>query len=297
VSEVRLDVEPRTEFGKGAARRTRRAGKIPAVLYGHGSQPRHLSLPALEFARVVREHGRNAVLTLQLGEGARELALTKVVTTHPIKSYIEHVDLLLVRRGERVNVEVPVVLTGDTAPGTLVAGPRTPPEMDAPPAQTQAVVTDAHNPNWVTYYGTQAGTRLAPRQPTFLAAPQGPDVSLGAWRNVPIGGTGTINAVASAPDGRLFASVARDGLRVYAAGANGAYAWSAIHASSGGLASNRVTALAISTDELWVGTADAGVSVLTLSGVTWRTYNTANSRIPSNTAIHLTTAVSGLHSI
>jgi len=119
VSEVRLAAEARTEFGKGAARRTRRAGKIPAVLYGHGSDPKHLALPALEFARVVREHGQNAVLTLEI-DSASELALTKTVTTHPIKNYIEHVDLLLVRRGEKVTVEIPVVLTGDAAPGTLI---------------------------------------------------------------------------------------------------------------------------------------------------------------------------------
>ncbi|MET9626361.1 50S ribosomal protein L25, partial [Lentzea sp. NPDC006480] len=108
MSEVRLAAEQRTEFGKGAARRTRRAGKIPAVLYGHGSDPKHLALPALEFARVVREHGQNAVLTLAL-DGGSELALTKTVTTHPIKNYIEHVDLLLVQRGEKVTVEVPLV--------------------------------------------------------------------------------------------------------------------------------------------------------------------------------------------
>lgn len=120
MSEVRLAAEPRTEFGKGAARRTRRAGKIPAVLYGHGSDPKHLALPALEFARVVREHGQNAVLTLAIGSADSELALTKTVTTHPIKNYIEHVDLLLVRRGEKVTVEVPIVVTGEAVPGTLV---------------------------------------------------------------------------------------------------------------------------------------------------------------------------------
>ncbi|HKN98142.1 MAG TPA: 50S ribosomal protein L25/general stress protein Ctc [Pseudonocardiaceae bacterium] len=120
MSEVRLAAEPRTEFGKGAARRTRRAGKIPAVLYGHGSDPKHLALPALEFARVVREHGQNAVLTLDIDSSGTELALTKTVTTHPIKNYIEHVDLLLVRRGEKVSVDIPVVVTGDAASGTLV---------------------------------------------------------------------------------------------------------------------------------------------------------------------------------
>ncbi|MBA8822799.1 large subunit ribosomal protein L25 [Saccharopolyspora lacisalsi] len=120
MSEVRLTVEPRTEFGKGAARRTRRAGKIPAVLYGHGSDPKHLSLPTVEFARALRNNGRNAVLTLDVAGGESEVALTKTVTSHPIKNYIEHVDLLLVRRGEQVVVDVPLVLTGEAAPGTLV---------------------------------------------------------------------------------------------------------------------------------------------------------------------------------
>jgi large subunit ribosomal protein L25 len=119
VSEVRLATEPRTEFGKGAARRTRRAGKIPAVLYGHGSDPQHLALPALEFARVVRDQGSNAVVSLDLG-GTPQFALTKSVTVHPIRRYIEHVDLLIVRRGEKVVVDVQLSVTGEAAPGTLV---------------------------------------------------------------------------------------------------------------------------------------------------------------------------------
>jgi large subunit ribosomal protein L25 len=121
VSEVRIAVEQRTEFGKGAARRTRRAGKIPAVLYGHGSDPKHLSLPSVEFARAIRENGHNAVLTLDVSGSASELALTKTITTHPIKNYIEHVDLLLIKRGEKVTVAVTVVLTGEAGPGGLVS--------------------------------------------------------------------------------------------------------------------------------------------------------------------------------
>jgi large subunit ribosomal protein L25 len=119
VAEARIDAETRTEFGKGAARRTRRAGKIPAVLYGHGTDPQHLALPHLEFAAVVREQGRNAVLTLNIG-GKPQLALTKTVVTHPIRPYIEHVDLLVINRGEKVAVEVYLVVTGEAAPGTLV---------------------------------------------------------------------------------------------------------------------------------------------------------------------------------
>ena len=119
MAEARIDAETRTEFGKGAARRTRRAGKIPAVLYGHGTDPQHLALPSLEFARVVREQGRNAVLTLNIG-GTPQLALTKTVVTHPIRPYIEHVDLLVIRRGEKVVVDIQVVVTGEAAPGTMI---------------------------------------------------------------------------------------------------------------------------------------------------------------------------------
>ncbi|KAA5836972.1 50S ribosomal protein L25/general stress protein Ctc [Saccharopolyspora hirsuta] len=131
MSEVRIAVEQRTEFGKGAARRTRRAGKIPAVLYGHGSDPKHLSLPTVEFARAIRENGHNAVLTLDVAGGDSELALTKTITSHPIKGYIEHVDLLLVKRGEKVTVAVPVVLSGEAGPGSLVSQETTEVEVEA----------------------------------------------------------------------------------------------------------------------------------------------------------------------
>ncbi|MDQ3152831.1 MAG: 50S ribosomal protein L25/general stress protein Ctc [Actinomycetota bacterium] len=120
MSEVRLAAEPRTEFGKGAARRTRRAGKVPAVLYGHGTDPVHVALPAHEFARVLRDQGSNAILSLELGSDGTQLALTKTVTTHPLRNYIEHVDLLLVRRGEKVSVDVNLVFTGEAQRGSLV---------------------------------------------------------------------------------------------------------------------------------------------------------------------------------
>jgi large subunit ribosomal protein L25 len=152
VSEVRLAAEARTEFGKGAARRTRRAGKIPAVLYGHGSDPKHLALPAIEFARVVREHGQNAVLTLEI-DSTSELALTKTVTTHPIKNYIEHVDLLLVQRGEKVNVEVPVVITGEAVPGTLVT-------QDATTIEVSVEALHIPEQFEVSVGGVEAGTQI-----------------------------------------------------------------------------------------------------------------------------------------
>ncbi len=118
MSEVRLTAEIRTEFGKGGARRTRRAGKIPAVLYGHGTEPRHLSLPARDFSHALKG-GANTVLTLQFPDGD-ELALPKSVVRHPLRDYVEHVDLLLIRRGEKVTVDISLHFTGEAAPGTLV---------------------------------------------------------------------------------------------------------------------------------------------------------------------------------
>ena len=112
MSEVRIVAEPRTEFGKGAARRVRRAGKVPAVLYGHGQDVVHLSLPAREFAAALRNGGANALLTVVL-DGNEQLALTKAVQRDPLTRQHEHVDLLLVRRGERTTVDVPIVIVGE----------------------------------------------------------------------------------------------------------------------------------------------------------------------------------------
>ncbi len=152
MSEVRLAAEPRTEFGKGAARRTRRAGKIPAVLYGHGSDPQHVALPALEFSRVMREQGSNAVLSLDLG-GRPQLALTKTVTVHPIRRYIEHVDLLLIRRGEKVVVDVYLVVTGNAAPETLVT-------QELVTLQVEADALSIPDELEVSVEGAEVGTRI-----------------------------------------------------------------------------------------------------------------------------------------
>jgi large subunit ribosomal protein L25 len=119
MADVKINAQTRTEFGKGAARRTRRAGRVPAVLYGHGTDPVHLSFDTVEFAAVMRENGRNAVLTID-GAGSTQLALTKSVVRDPIKGFIEHVDLVVVRRGEKVTVDVPVVTLGEAASGSLV---------------------------------------------------------------------------------------------------------------------------------------------------------------------------------
>lgn len=118
MSEVRIHAEPRTQFGKGGARRTRREGKIPAVLYGHGTEPRHLALPAREFGQAIKGGG-NTLLTLEL-EGGNELALPKAIQRDPIRGHYEHVDLILVRRGEKVTVEVRLYLTGEADRDGLV---------------------------------------------------------------------------------------------------------------------------------------------------------------------------------
>ncbi len=118
MSEVRIEAEPRTEFGKGGARRTRRAGKIPAVLYGHGTPPRHIALPARAFGNAIKA-GANTLLTLEI-DGGTELALPKAIQRDPIRGHYEHVDLLLVRRGEKVTIEVPVILTGEADRDALV---------------------------------------------------------------------------------------------------------------------------------------------------------------------------------
>src|SRR3954462_3031306 len=117
--ENKLTAAVRTETGKGASRRARRAGQIPAVLYGHGSDPQHLLLAGREFAAVLRHTGANAVLTLDI-EGKEQLALTKAIEIHPIRRSIQHLDLLVVRRGEKVTVDVNVILEGDPASDALV---------------------------------------------------------------------------------------------------------------------------------------------------------------------------------
>ena len=116
--EVRIEAELRTEFGKGAARRTRRAGRVPAVMYGHGAQARHLSLPEHELMLALKTP--NALLRIEGLPGRSGLALPKAVQRNPIKGVIEHVDLIEVRRGEKVTVEIPVRVTGEIFPGGLL---------------------------------------------------------------------------------------------------------------------------------------------------------------------------------
>lgn len=113
VDTIKLIAEARDEFGKGAARRVRRQNLVPAVLYGRGSDPIHITLPGHETMLALRQ--ANALLSLSLPGGTEQLALPKQVQRHPVRNTIQHVDLLLVRRGEQVSVHVPLVLVGEPA--------------------------------------------------------------------------------------------------------------------------------------------------------------------------------------
>ncbi len=146
----------RKETGKGASRRARRLGKVPAVLYGHGSDPQHLELDAHDFAAVLRHSGTNAVLTLDI-EGKEQLALTKALSMHPIKRTITHADLLVVRRGEKVTVEVNVTVEGEAASGTLVT-------QDANSITLEADVQSIPENLTVSVEGAEIGTQFTAGQ-------------------------------------------------------------------------------------------------------------------------------------
>ena len=152
----------RTEFGKGAARRTRAAGLVPAVLYGHGSDPRHLAVNARDFAKILRLNGINAVLSLEI-EGEPQLALTKSVVVHPLRRYIEHADLLVLKKGERVTVDVPVIVTGEAVGGTLVT-------TDANTVSIEADALQVPQQLEVNIDGFEAGTQVLAGQ---LELPEG----------------------------------------------------------------------------------------------------------------------------
>ncbi|HET7689318.1 MAG TPA: 50S ribosomal protein L25/general stress protein Ctc [Nocardioidaceae bacterium] len=118
-NETKLQAESRTEFGKGAARRIRREHKVPAVLYGHGSDPLHITLPGHDTLMALKHGGANALLSIEL-DGKSQLALPKQVQRDAIKGFLEHLDLIIVKKGEKVTVDVPIVVTGDSAAETLV---------------------------------------------------------------------------------------------------------------------------------------------------------------------------------
>jgi len=157
----KLDVEVRTRTGKGASRQARRDGKVPAVLYGHGTDPQHLELNAHDFAAVLRRSGVNAVLSLQI-DGKEQLALPKAIAVHPIKRTITHADLIVVKRGEKVTVEVSVQLEGEAASGTLVTQDATSIEIEAEALSIPESLT-------VSIEGVEEGTQILAGEVTLPA--------------------------------------------------------------------------------------------------------------------------------
>ncbi|GAB3047727.1 50S ribosomal protein L25/general stress protein Ctc [Sediminivirga luteola] len=152
MSDIKLEAESRTEFGKGAARRIRRADKVPAVLYGHGEDPRHITLNGHAIMMALKTP--NALLELTV-DGAKDttLAIAKDVQRHPVTYLIEHVDLIIVRRGERVEVDIPVHVTGEAAPGTLVS-------VDAQTLTVEAEATNLPESVEVDVEGREPGDHI-----------------------------------------------------------------------------------------------------------------------------------------
>jgi large subunit ribosomal protein L25 len=146
----KLVAEQRTDFGKGAARKIRRAGNIPAVMYGHGTEPVHISLPGHDTMMALKQ--ANALLTIVI-EGNEQLALAKDVQRDPIKPVIDHVDLVVVRKGEKVTVDVAVHLEGEAAPETVVT-------LDHNTLQVEALATSIPENVVVSVEGLEAGTQI-----------------------------------------------------------------------------------------------------------------------------------------
>ncbi|MFF7204778.1 MULTISPECIES: 50S ribosomal protein L25/general stress protein Ctc [unclassified Streptomyces] len=161
MSEVKLAAATRTEFGKGAARRVRRDNRVPGVLYGHGTDPVHITLPGHELLLALRTP--NVLIALDI-EGKNELAIPKAVQRDPLKGFIEHVDLLLVKRGEKVTVEIPVHTEGELAPGAFLLEH----VLNALPVEAEAT----HIPESVTVSieGLEAGAAILAKD---IALPKG----------------------------------------------------------------------------------------------------------------------------
>lgn len=162
MSSEKIQAEVRTEFGKGAARRIRRENKIPAVVYGHGNEPVHLTLPGHDTMMAIKHGGANAVLELEF-DGQSQLALTKQVQVDPVRRVLEHVDFVAVKRGEKVTVDVPVHVVGDAVSGTLVV-------TENATVQVEAEATHIPEQFEVSIEGAEAGTQFLAGQ---IALPSG----------------------------------------------------------------------------------------------------------------------------
>ena len=166
--DTKVHAELRESFGKGFARRLRAAGKIPAVIYGHGTEPIHVALPGHQVALIIRR--ANALLELDI-EGKEQLALVKDVQKDPVHQIIEHIDLLVVRKGEKVTIDVPVIVTGEPAPGTIV-------NQDANTLSIEAEATHIPQNLEVSVEGLEEGAHITaadvvlPKGSTLLADPE-----------------------------------------------------------------------------------------------------------------------------
>ncbi|MEL7976726.1 50S ribosomal protein L25/general stress protein Ctc [Isoptericola sp. F-RaC21] len=150
MSDIKLAAEARTEFGKGAARRIRRENKIPAVLYGHGTDPVHVTLPGHETMLAMRHS--NALFSIEL-DGKTELVVAKDVQRTPVNSTIEHIDFLIVRRGEKIAVDVTVNIVGESAPGTIHF-------VEAQTLSVEALATNLPESVDVSIEGLEAGQHV-----------------------------------------------------------------------------------------------------------------------------------------
>ncbi len=166
--DPKVHAELRTNFGKGFARRLRAAGKIPAVIYGHGTEPVHVALPGHQVSLIIRR--ANALLELDI-EGKGQLALVKDVQKDPVHQVIEHIDLLVVKKGEKVAIDLPVVVTGEPAPGTIA-------NLDATTLSVEAEATHLPENVEVSVEGLEDGAHVTaadvklPKGVTLLADPE-----------------------------------------------------------------------------------------------------------------------------
>ena len=170
MSAEKITAELRTEFGKGAARRVRRDNKIPAVIYGHGNDPIHVTLPGHDTTMALKHLGSNALLELAI-EGKGQLVLSKAVQVDPIRRLIEHIDFVAVRSGEKVTVDVPIHLVGDAERDTLVV-------TDNTTIQVETEATHIPEQIEVSIEGAPAGTQILagsitlPQGTTLLSDPE-----------------------------------------------------------------------------------------------------------------------------
>ncbi|GAB4068853.1 50S ribosomal protein L25/general stress protein Ctc [Angustibacter speluncae] len=158
MSEIKLSAQARTEFGKGAARRTRRENKIPAVVYGHGTDPQHITLPGHDTMLALKT--ANALLSIVVDDATPVLALAKDVQRDPVRQVIEHVDLVIVRRGEKVQVDVSVHVVGEAAPETVVT-------VDSQTLLLEVEATAIPEQVEVSVEGLEAGTQVMASQVTL----------------------------------------------------------------------------------------------------------------------------------